>query len=179
MAQLPDAELLRSSNRVHFGVFYERHVDVVAAYFARRTSRSDQVFDLVAETFARALANRSRFDPQRGPAIAWLLGIARNLLIDTARAGRVADDVRRRLRMQPVSLDDPRIAAIDRRTGLDLEVLLQQLPEDQREAVRRRIVDEEPYSDIAEQVGCSEHVARQRVSRGLAVLRRTVRTPNE
>jgi len=38
----------------------------------------------VAETFARALEHRGAYDPRRGPAIAWLLGIARNLLLDLA-----------------------------------------------------------------------------------------------
>lgn len=172
-----DKELLQSDDRSDFGTFYERNVDVVAAYFARRTTRPDQVFDLVAETFARALARRAQFDASRGPAVAWLLGIARNLLIDTVNAGRVAANARRRLQMEPVVLDDPRLAAIDRRIDIDLDVLLQRLPSDQRDAVRRRIVEEEDYSAIAEHIGCSEHVVRQRVSRALATLRRTLKDP--
>ena len=32
--------------------------------------------DLTAETFAAALVSVRRFDPARGPAVAWLLGIA-------------------------------------------------------------------------------------------------------
>lgn len=174
---LTDAELLASDDRTDFGVFYERNADLVTAFFARRTRQPDQVFDLVAETFARALARRTQFDATRGPAIAWLLGIAWNLLVDSHKAGQVAADARRRLRMQPVVLDDPRLAAIDRRIGLDVEALLNRLPADQRNAVRQRIVDEASYSDMAEGIGCSEHVVRQRVARGLATLRRTIKDP--
>ena len=46
------------------------------------------------------------------------------------------------------------------------------LPTDQRTAVLARIVDEGEYADIAVRQGVSEAVVRQRVSRGLAGLRR-------
>ena len=42
-----------------------------------------------------------------------------------------------------------------------------ELPPDQREAVLARHVAEQPYAVIAERLGCSESVVRQRVSRGL------------
>lgn len=172
-----DAALLASDDPADFGAFYARHLDVVTAYVGWRAARPDQTFDLVAETFARALARRRQYDATRGPAIAWLLGIARNLLIDAARAGRIAADARERLRMEPVVLDDPRLAAIDRRTGLALDAVLGTLPADQREAVRKRVLEDEPYAAIAASVGCSEHVVRQRVSRGLSTLRRTIEDP--
>ena len=41
----------------------------------------------------------------------------------------------------------------------------------QAEAVRARVLDEEPYDVIAARMRCSELVARKRVSRGLATLR--------
>src|SRR3954452_1597582 len=57
-----DVELLADD----FGAFYERHVDTVTAYIARRPRRPEQTFDLVAETFARALEHRGRYDTSRG-----------------------------------------------------------------------------------------------------------------
>jgi RNA polymerase sigma factor (sigma-70 family) len=170
----PDAELLASRVPEDFGRFYRRHVDVVTSYVGRRAQRPDVAFDVVAETFARALARREHYDPARGPAIAWLLTIARNLMIDAARRGRVADETRRRLQHEPVALDDQDIAAIDRRLGVDLEAALRTLPEDQRTLVVRRFVDEQSYPALAESVGCSEQVVRKRVSRALASLRTTI-----
>ncbi len=49
--------------------------------------------------------------------------------------------------------------------------LVEQLPAAQRDAVRSRVLDEREYADIARELGCSELVVRQRVSRGLARLR--------
>ena len=59
-----------------FGEFYDRHLRVVRAYVMSRVRQPELVFDLVAETFARALEKRALFDPARGPATVWLLGIA-------------------------------------------------------------------------------------------------------
>src|SRR5215212_6931354 len=99
-----DAELLTSHTPEDFGDFYARHATAVTAYVARRTRKPDLIFDLVAETFARALEHRRTYDPRKGPAVAWLFGIARNLIVDAERKGQVADAARTRLKMEPVAL---------------------------------------------------------------------------
>lgn len=171
-----DAQLLEAERPGAFGRFYERHVGAVTAYVGRRTpGRPELAFDVVAETFARALEHRAQYDPARGPAIAWLLGIARNLLSDAARRRRVDAAARQRLGMPVVALDDDQLAAIETRMSIDLRGALAALPEAQREAVLRRVLAEEPYPAIAADVGCSEQVVRQRVARGLARLRRELK----
>ncbi|MEV4419140.1 sigma-70 family RNA polymerase sigma factor [Patulibacter sp. NPDC049589] len=172
-----DEVLLASAHAADFEMFYRRHLDLVTAYVTRRAGSPDLTVDLVAETFARALTARRRYDADRGPGIAWLLWIARNLLIDTARRGRVASDARERLRMEPVVLDDDGYRRVEERAAFDVDALLESLPPDQREVVRRRVIDEEPYVLVADHVGCSEQLVRQRLSRGLATLRRTVERP--
>lgn len=170
-----DAQLLTAEHPAAFGRFYERHVGAVTAYVARRVARPDLTFDVVAETFARALERRAQYDPARGPAVAWLLGIARNLIADAARRRRVDAAARRRLGMAPVGLDDAQLAAIEARGSVDLRTALAALPGDQREAVLRRVLADEAYPAIAADVGCSEQVVRQRVARGLARLRRDLK----
>jgi RNA polymerase sigma factor (sigma-70 family) len=158
-----------------FAAFYERHVGVVTSYVARRVGgRPELVFDVVAETFARALEKRVQYDAARGPEVAWLIGIARNLLADAAQRRRVDAAARQRLGMAPIHLDDVQLARIEERGALDLTGALSALPADQREAVLRRVLAEESYADMAAAIGCSEQVIRQRVSRGLARLRRAL-----
>jgi RNA polymerase sigma factor (sigma-70 family) len=169
-----DEALLASSDPEDFGLFYERHVDFVVAFLGRRTRRADVVFDLTAETFARAFERRSQYDPARGPGVAWVLGIARNLLIDSVRRSRVVDDSRLRLGVDPIALDDAQLELIESRSRVDLGTLLEALPSDQREAVILRFLSEESYSEIAERLSCSEQVVRKRVSRGLANARRVL-----
>jgi RNA polymerase sigma-70 factor (ECF subfamily) len=174
MATPTDAELLRSADPELFGEFYDRHRPVVLAYIGRRVRRPDLAVDVAAEVFARALQRRADYDPARGPAIAWLLTIARNLLIDAARRGRVADAARRRLTMEPIVVDDAGLARVEADAGIDVRAALASLPPDVREAVLARVVAEEPYGLLAERVGVSQQVIRKRVSRGLAALRRSL-----
>jgi RNA polymerase sigma-70 factor (ECF subfamily) len=47
---------------------------------------------------------------------------------------------------------------------------LEELPGDQREAIRLRVVDERPYDEVAAVLGINEATARARVSRGLRAL---------
>lgn len=171
-----DEELLTQGGAEGFGRLYERRLGLVRGYLRRRIgAQPDLVLDLVAETFARALERREQFDPDRGTAVPWLLAIARNLLVDAVRTGRVDEASRRRLAMERIVLGEGDLESIDREGGSELERSLARLPAVQREAVERHVVDEEPYAAIASCVGCSEQVVRKRVSRGLAALRRNAR----
>ena len=166
-----DAKLLASRQPSDFGAFYDRHLAAVSAYVGGRVRQPELIFDLVAETFARALENRERYDARRGPAIAWLLGIARNLILDSFRRGQVETAGRTRLGMTPVELEDEQLESIARRGQIDLREALAALPPQQREGVIRRVLLDESYADMARDLRCSEQVVRKRVSRGLERLR--------
>jgi RNA polymerase sigma factor (sigma-70 family) len=163
-----DATLLARS----FGRFYERHEAAVLGFFARRTGRAELAADLTGETFARALAGRDRFDASAGSARAWLFGIARHLLADSIRERQVQDSARRRLGMVPIALDDDDLLRIDELARDDALAALDELPADQRDAVRGHVVEERGYEELASELRCSPGVVRQRVSRGLRTLRR-------
>src|SRR3954466_891891 len=96
-----------------FAVFYRRHVTALLAYFVRRTRDPELAADLCAETFAAALTGAHRFRPERGPAVAWLYGIARRLLAHARRRGAVEDHARRRLGMAPLALTDEALERIE------------------------------------------------------------------
>src|SRR5918997_1028533 len=173
MAPPPDDEAILAALATapdDFALLYRRHVAGLLGYFLRRTRDPELAADLCAETFAAALDGAHRFDPARGPAVAWLYGIARRLLSHAQRRGAVEDRARRRLGMAPLDLTDAAIERIDALAGSEraLAKVLSELPPDQRAAVEARIVDERPYRDIALAARTSESVIRKRVSRGLA-----------
>ena len=174
-----DAELLAGRVPGDFGVFYDRHVRAASSYVAARVRQPEVMFVLLAETFARALENREQFDPARGPAVGWLIGIARNLIVDSARRGQVEAASRVRLGMTAVELDHGQLERITEVGHGDLRAALASLPVDQREAVLRRVVLDESYPLIAGQLRCSEQVVRKRVSRGLAFLRANLEEGDE
>lgn len=176
MAAQPDDEAILAALDAApeaFAVFYRRHVAGLLGYFLRRTGDPELAADLCAETFAAALDGARRFDPARGPAVAWLYGIARRLLSHAQRRGAVEDRARRRLGMAPLDLTDAAIERIEALAGSEraLADALADLPPDQRAAVQARVLDEHEYGDIALAAQTSESVIRKRVSRGLAGMR--------
>jgi len=173
-AERADGELLRSGVASDFGCFYDRHVGAVTAFVGSWTGKPEVVFDLVAETFARALERRDQYEPSKGPAIAWLLGIARNLMIDSGRRGQVEAVSRVRLGMGRAELDDEQLELIVDRASVRLRDALASLEASQLEVVLRRVLLDESYRTIAAELRCSEQVVRKRVSRGLARLRESL-----
>jgi DNA-directed RNA polymerase specialized sigma24 family protein len=101
--------------------------------------------------------------------------MAGSRLIDSIRRGQVEDRARQRLGMPARALTDRDLERIeelvDVERGLDAQALVADLPPEQREAVLARIVHERDYRDIAAELKVSDAVVRQRVSRGLAVMR--------
>jgi len=157
-----------------FAAFYDRRLPTVVAYFRRRVARPDQAFDLAAETFARVLGSVGSFDAERGPAMGWVLRIARNLLIDAERRRVIDDRARRSLGLSRVELAEEDIAEVERLGDVgtaEAMAALARLPAEQRAAVWARVVLEQNYDELATDLACSPSVARQRVSRGLRALR--------
>lgn len=158
-----------------FAAFYRRHEDAMLLFFLRRTRDPETAADLTAEVFAAAMGASKRFRRRPQPAVAWLYGIAKNKLAASRRRKRVEDRARRRLEMEPLMLTDDALERVEAladagRSAQILERLLAELPPDQHEAVRSRIVDERDYEEIALELECSPSVIRQRVSRGLRTM---------
>jgi RNA polymerase sigma factor (sigma-70 family) len=166
-----DEDLLLSGDAEDFGRFYDRYVDMLLGYFARRVNHPEVAADLTAETFAAALAARKRFRRSSTPAVAWLFGIAQHKLTDYRRRGSAEDRMRRRLGMERLDVggdDREMIGMLGRDAAWQL---INELPPDQREAVRAHVLDDRSYTEMAVAADTSEAVVRKRVSRGLGALR--------
>jgi RNA polymerase sigma factor (sigma-70 family) len=174
MSDRPDAELLAAchSDPDAFAVFYRRYERLVAGWLVRQCRRPDLAAELTAEVFAAAYLAAPRFRGGPGPAGAWLLGIARNLLLRSLRRDRAQSSARQRLGMERLEMSDESLAALQRLADEPALALLAELPADQREAVRARVIEELDYDELASRARVTPVVARKRVSRGLATLRR-------
>lgn len=162
-----DAELLAATPKDPdaFALFYRRHVRNVIAFCTRRMAPGE-VADVVSEVFATALVYRKRFDPARGPAGAWLNGIAANKIAQAQRRDRVEAKLYRRIGGQRLRLEPSELEIT-----LGPAELLAGLPEDQRRAVVARVIADKPYVEIAQDERVSAQVVRKRVSRALSTLR--------
>jgi RNA polymerase sigma factor (sigma-70 family) len=157
-----------------FAVFYDRYEAAVVAYFARRVRDPEVVADLTGEVFAAVLGAAPRYRPSGSSAAGWLFTIAHNTLAKSLRKGRVEAGARRRLGIRDAVCFDSdeleRVEAIASNDGYTTR-LLAELPIEQADAIRARVLEEKDYSEIAGRLRTSELVIRKRVSRGLATLR--------
>jgi RNA polymerase sigma-70 factor (ECF subfamily) len=166
-----------------FGVLFERHADPLLGYFARRALDPEAAAELTAETFAQAFASRRRFRDRGLGAAGWLYGIGRHQLARFFRSGAVDSRARRRLGMpeREVSAEDyERIEElIDfEQVGRAIGRAFSLLSDEQREALRLRVIEGLTYREVAEALRCTEDTARARVSRGLRRLAGELETPS-
>jgi RNA polymerase sigma factor (sigma-70 family) len=167
-----DDDLLRAPDPDAFGAFYARHARAVEAFFARRTGDRALACDLTAETFASALIARRRFRAGGAPARAWLYTIASRRLADHRRRMAVEDRLQARLmgHRRTEAGEDP--GPSHEEGGDRALALLERLPPEQRQAIADHVLAGQAYHEIARRSGVSEAGVRQRVSRGLATMRR-------
>jgi RNA polymerase sigma factor (sigma-70 family) len=156
-----------------FDELYVRYLPLIVRWSVHETRDRELAADLTAEVFAAALTAARRFRAEQGSVAGWLLGIARNKLLESRRRGRVEDSSRKRIGAEPVSLTDADLERVEELASLDENVipLLEGLPETLREALTERVLHERSYEEIASELRCSESVVRQRVSRALKTLR--------
>jgi RNA polymerase sigma factor (sigma-70 family) len=152
-----------------FEVFYRRHVTAVTRFIARRVADPHLVADLTAEVFYAVIGSAHAYEPSRGSELAWLYGIARNVL---------ASDRRReafRLRAEGMAagrrlLDDDDIARLEERIDAEsaarsLHQALSRLPENERAVLELVAIDSLPLKDAAVALGIRPGTARVRMHR--------------
>ena len=154
---------------VRFGELYESNFERVYAYIARRVQHREEAQDLTAEVFHQALAGLPRYEWRGQPFIAWLLGIAANVL---------ADRWKRAARMPEVVTDDLEQAGIedDVEQRAMLYQLVDLLPADQRQVILWRFVGQKSLREMAEELGRSEGAIKQLQLRALQNLREQIRS---
>ena len=166
-----DEALLLSGDLEDFGRFYDRYVKALLTFFQRRTRDPEVAADLTAETFAAAMVARGRYQARGSTGAAWLFAIAQNKLADYRRRGSTEDRMRAKLGMQPVPVSAEDADMIRWLAEEAAAQMVEELPPDQRDAIRAHVFEDRDYAEIASSQRLSEATVRKRVSRGLRVLR--------
>jgi RNA polymerase sigma-70 factor (ECF subfamily) len=156
-----------------FGAVFDRHVDELHRYVARRLG-PELADDVVADVFAAAFQQRRRYDVGRDDARPWLYGIATNLVAGHRRsearrlralAGQLRDE-------QPEGMADQvasRLSATARRA--ELTSVLGRLPRRQRDVVLLHAWADLTYTEIAEALDVPVGTVRSRLARARVTLR--------
>ena len=120
-----------------FTQLFDRHRHAVHAYFLGRVADPELARDLLQETFLRAWRRLSEVAPlPPGNQRAWLFTVARNLAIDSYRAGAARQAIQAALRHQATTgeatVAGPHAAAESRERLARLDAAIRDLPEEQR-----------------------------------------------
>lgn len=159
-----------------FGDIYRAHVGAVSGFFARRCAEPQTVADLTSETFVRAISAYRRFDPDRGTARAWLIGIAQNVYRHHVGDLSVSRGTVQRLGGQMVLNEDDTDELAERidaqRAGRELLERLAGYPEIERVALELVDVMGMAPHEAAQAAGVSPGALRVRLFRARARLRK-------
>ena len=144
------------------------HLD--AAYNLARWLAHGDADDIVQEAMMRAFKS---FDGFRGEAVKpWLLAIVRNCHLNAlAEKNRHAASVLDDSRDMPAPDPTPEAHAIQTGDGRRLDNAIAALPEEFREVVILREMEEMSYRDIAIATGAPIGTVMSRLARGRALLR--------
>ena len=150
---------------------YEEHGALVHTLCAR--AHPAAAADLTQEVFLAAWRARERFDPSRGPLAAWLVGIAKNKVVDAYRKdGRQVPTARDDDGSQLVRLADGRQPVDNLADRLLVTEALATLPERPRRIVEMAFFEELTHEQIAEETSVPLGTVKSDIRRGLARLRR-------
>ena len=159
----------RNASPRTFAEVAEEHLDDVFGYLSYLTRDRAAAEDLASATFEKALRLWARFDPRRGSARTWLLGIARTTALDWFRA-----EARRRRREEAAALPERVDEAFAEGLSPELEAALATLSAGEREVLALRIVLELDGDATARVLGISATAVSTRLSRALKRLEERV-----
>lgn len=163
----------------------ERHSRRVRDYIHMMVKDRDVTDDIFQETFIKAVRviDDGRYTDS-GKFLSWILRIAHNQVIDYFRSQKqnkvvneaeAGYDVLGSLRFSEGSIEDTMVTnQIER----DIRMLVELLPEEQREVVMMRYFSGLSFKEIAEQTDVSINTALGRMRYALINLRRMIKEKN-
>ncbi|HKW65312.1 MAG TPA: sigma-70 family RNA polymerase sigma factor [Candidatus Acidoferrum sp.] len=150
-----------------FETLFRQHQNEVYRWTVRIVRDTGAAEDLTVETFWRIYRAHQRFDPAAGNFRAWARRIATNAALDHLRHARketeLSDDYPAAPRSDPAARSELRGRL--RRAFLGL-------PAKYRLVATLALIEDEPYSEIAEAAGISEALVKVRVFRAVRLLRK-------
>lgn len=124
--------------------------------------------EVVQETFVRAWRAQERFDADRGSQRTWLFAIARNLVIDAARARAVRPQVAGEVQEEHRVDEDPTEQVV---VAMQVEEALRRISPEHRRVLVEVHYRGRPHAEVADELGIALGTVRSRVYYGLRALR--------
>jgi RNA polymerase sigma-70 factor, ECF subfamily len=164
------SELVRTHTRRIYNLCY------------RFTGRTQEAEDLTQDVFLRVYRTLGSFQGSQGSFTTWLTSLTRNLLIDHYRKHKKerldvsVDDENTADVVEPnVTFTRPDVVLIELESSQAIQVAIEKLSPDLREAVILRDMQEMEYREISTVLGVPEGTVKSRINRGRAALGQILR----
>ena len=167
-------DLARSGDVEAFGELYDHYNESIYRYIYYRVSSRQVTEDLTSETFFKALRGIGSFQWQGKDFGAWLMTIARNLVLDNAKLARNRLETPSEiLETQTAPVSGPEDEVLSQLTNELLARTLRELPDEQRDCLILRFLQSMSISETAQIMNKTEGAVKQlqlRAVRNLARL---------
>jgi RNA polymerase sigma-70 factor (ECF subfamily) len=157
-----------------FEALYARHRSTLYRFVLRNARDRASTDEIFQETWSRVVAARARYRPE-AKFTTWLLQIAHNLVIDQLRRHRPhagaeeTEEVFRTLDAPEAEQPERVLSEFEQRRRLQL--VLEELPEEQRLAFVLRMEQGMGLEEIAEVTGAGQETVKSRLRYALAKIR--------
>ena len=162
-----------------FDVLLERYKDRLFSYILYQVRNTDVAEDIFQETFVKVVITiRDGRYTESGKFFSWVTRIAHNLVIDFFRREKgentvstdesevdILNNVKLAERCTQTTMDSEQ-------TFIDLQHLIEKLPQEQREVVQMHYFQEMTFKEIAEEKGISINTALGRMRYGILNMRK-------
>ena len=181
---LSDSTLINqftSGNSHSFSILVDRYQKRVYGFIFSKVKDAELADDVFQDTFVKVIKNlRLGKYKDEGRFLSWVMRIAHNIIMDHFRKinrlpkheSKHEDlDVLDRLIEKSSSVED---LMIETQIHADLSILIDELPQTQKEVLRMRLFQEMSFKDIGEQTGVSINTALGRMRYAILNLRKLI-----
>jgi len=161
-----------------FETLLSRHKNRVFSFIMSKVKNRDLTEDIFQDTFIKVINSlkKGKYN-EEGKFLPWMMRISHNLVIDHFRKEAKMRKVRPTAEFDIFDiLDDgsknQQEMMIEAQVHADLKVLIEQLPEDQKEVLKMRYFEELSFKQISELTGASINTALGRMRYALINLRK-------
>jgi RNA polymerase sigma-70 factor (ECF subfamily) len=185
--ELSDAVLIRKyiqGEESALGILIERHQSKIYGFIYSKIKDKDLCDDVFQDTFIKVIKTlKSNSYNEEGKFVPWVMRIAHNLVIDHFRKSkkmrfqRDTDEYSVFSLLSDSSLNAENQIILDQ-IELDLSIIIEELPQDQREVLVMRMHQDLSFKEIADLTGVSINTALGRMRYAIINLRKIIAKNN-
>ena len=181
--QIPDALLVKNyvaGDERALGTLIERHQSRIYNFIYSKINDRDVCDDVFQDTFIKVIKTlKSNSYNEEGKFLPWVMRIAHNLVIDYFRKNKKMPMLRETEEFSIFSIMSDDVPNIEKQMITlqienDLQKLIQELPDDQKEVLIMRMYQDLSFKEISEQTGVSINTALGRMRYALLNLRKVI-----